>query len=130
MNPVCSSTTVEICTVNRSDSGNRTAACTSSKENVQYKKMGILNSNQLSRIEYLDSSSTNLTVFSTGNAPKDLDVHNCYMAEALDPESESISRKRGINSASSTPPTRNLTPMTIMVVDTIDTVRSIRLLKI
>jgi hypothetical protein len=48
----------------------------------------------------------------------------------LDPESESISRKREINSASSTSPIRNLTPVTIMVVDTIGTVRSRRLLKI
>jgi hypothetical protein len=52
------------------------------------------------------------------------------MAEALDPESESISQKRGRNSASSTPLTRNLTPVTIMIVDTIGTVRSRRLLKI
>ncbi len=77
------------------DSGNRTPACTNSKENVQYKKLGILNSNQLSGIENLDSSSTNLTVFSTGNAPKNLHVHNCYMTEALEPESESINRKKG-----------------------------------
>jgi hypothetical protein len=52
------------------------------------------------------------------------------MAEALDPEAESISRKKEINSASSTSPIRNLTPVTIMVVDTIGTVRSRRLLKI
>jgi hypothetical protein len=52
------------------------------------------------------------------------------MAEALDPESESIIRKRGRSSASSTPPTRNLTPVTIMVIDTIGTVKSRRLLKI
>jgi hypothetical protein len=52
------------------------------------------------------------------------------MAETVDPKSESISRKRGRNSASSTPPTSNLTPVTIMVVDTIDAVKSRRLLKI
>jgi hypothetical protein len=52
------------------DSGNRTAACTNSKENVQYKKLGILDSNQLSRIEYLDSSSNNPMVFSTGRTQK------------------------------------------------------------
>ncbi len=115
-------TNPKICTANCTDSGNCTAACTNSKENVQYKKLGILNSNQLSRIEYLDSSSTNPTALSTGNAPKNLHVHDCYMAEALDHESESISRKRGRNSASSTPPTRNLTPVTILVVDTIGTV--------
>ncbi len=68
----------------RTDSGNRTAACTNSKENVQYKKLGILNSNQLSGIENLDSSSPNPTVFFTGNAPKNLHVNNCYMAETID----------------------------------------------
>ena len=52
------------------------------------------------------------------------------MAEALEPESEPISRKKEINSASSTSPTRNLTPVTIMVADNIGTVRSRRLLKI
>ncbi len=57
--------------------------------------MGILNSNQLSEIEILDSSSTNPTVFSTGNTPKNLHVHNCYMAEALEPEPEPINRKKG-----------------------------------
>ncbi len=75
--------------------------------------MGILNSNQLSGIENLDSSSTNPTVFSNGNAPKNLHVHIFYMAEALEPESEPISRKKEINSDSSTPPIRNLTPVTI-----------------
>ena len=86
---------VEIRTDDCTDSGNFTAACTNSKENVQYKKLGILNSNQLFGIENLDSSSTNPTVFSTGNASKNLHVHNCYMVESLDPESESISRKKG-----------------------------------
>ena len=75
----------------------------------------------MSGIENLDSSSTNPTVFSTGNAPKNLHVHNFYMAEALEPESEPISRKKEINSDSSTPPIRNLTPVTIMVADTIVT---------
>ncbi len=64
--------------------GNCTAACTNSKENLQYKKLGILNSNQLSGIENLDSSSTNPTVFFTGNAPKNLHENNCYMAESVD----------------------------------------------
>ena len=84
----------------------------------------------MSGIENLDSSSTNLTVFFTGNAPQKLHVHNCYMAEALEPESEPISRKKEINSTSSTSPIKNLTPVTIMVVDTIGTVRSRRLLKV
>ncbi len=121
---------VEICTDDCTDSENCTAACTNLKENVQYKELGILNSNQLFGIQNLDSSSTNPTVFSTGNAPKNLHVHTCYMAEALEPESESISRKKEINSASSTSPTRNLTPVTIMVADTIVTVWSRWLLKI
>jgi hypothetical protein len=47
------------------------------------------------------------------------------MAEALEPESEPISRKKEINSGSSTPPIRNLTPVTIMVADTIGTVVTI-----
>ncbi len=38
-------------------------------------KLRILNSNQLSGIENLDSSSTNPTVFFTGNAPKNLHVN-------------------------------------------------------
>ena len=75
---------MEIRTDDCTDSGYRTAACTNSKENVQYKKLGILNSNQLSGIENLVSSSTNPTVFFTGNAPKNLPVNNCYMSETVD----------------------------------------------
>jgi hypothetical protein len=52
------------------------------------------------------------------------------MAEALEPEPGPINIKKEINSASSTSPTRNLTPVTIMIADTIGTVRSRRLLKI
>ncbi len=113
---------MEIRTHNRTDLEYRTATNCTTLANL-----GLLDSNQLSQIE---SFSSKPTVLSTGNAPKNLHAHNCYMAEALDPESESISRKRVRNSASSTPPTRNLTPVTIMVVDTIGTVRSRRLLKI
>jgi hypothetical protein len=43
------------------------------------------------------------------------------MAEALEPESEPISRRKEINSDSITPPITNLTPVTIMVADTIVT---------
>jgi len=46
------------------------------------------------------------------------------MAEALDPKSESNSRKRGENSVSNTISNKNLTPVTIMVVDTISAVKS------
>jgi hypothetical protein len=47
------------------------------------------------------------------------------MAEALEPESEPISRKKEINSDSSTPPIRNSTSVTILVADTIGTVVTI-----
>ena len=109
---------MEIRTDSRTDLGKRTVTDCTTLENL-----GLLNSNQLSQIE---SSSTEPTVFSTGNAPKNLHVHNCYMAEALEPEPEPINRKKEINSASSTPPIRNLTPVIIMVADTIGTVRSRR----
>ncbi len=113
---------MEIHTDDCTDLGNRTVTdCTT------LAKLGLLNSNQLSQTE---SFITKPTAFSTGNAPKNLHVHNCYMAEALEPDPETIHRKKEINSASSTPPIRNLTPVTIMVADTIGTVRSRRLLKI
>ncbi len=48
------------------------------------KKLGMLNRNQLSGIENLDSSSTNPTIFFTGNTPTNLHVNNCYMAETVD----------------------------------------------
>ena len=105
----------------RIDLGNRTATdCTI------LGKLGLQNSNQLSQIELF---STEPTVFSTGNASENLHVHDCYMAETLEPESEPTSSKKETNSASSTSLTRNLTPVTIMVADTIGTVRSRRLLK-
>ncbi len=113
---------MEICTDNRTDLGYRTATNCTTLENL-----GLLDSNQLSQIELF---STTPTVFSNGNASKKLHIHNCCMAETLDPKSESISRKRGRNGAFSTPPTRNLTPVTIMIVDTISAVKSRRLLKI
>ncbi len=113
---------VEICTDNHTDLGYCVATnCTT------FGNLGLLNSNQLSQIEH---SNTTSTVLSTGKALKNLHVHNCYMAETLDPKSESISRKGGRNSASSTPPTRNLTQVTIMVIDIIGAVKSRRLLTI
>ena len=113
---------MEIRIDDRTDLGNRTVTdCTT------LGKLGLQDSNQLPQIE---SFSTEPTVFSTGNAPKNLHVHDCYMAGALEPESEPISSKKETNSASSISPTRNLTPVTIMVVDTIGTVRSRRLLKV
>ena len=120
-------------------------ACTSSKENIKYKKLGLLNSNQLSRIQYLDSSSINSTAIPTGNTPTNLHVHSCYMAQysdttsestsrkrhrILDPQCDPISSKRGRHGVYDTPSNENLTPVTIMVVDTIGTVKSRRLLKV
>jgi len=96
--------------------GYRTASCTT------LGSLGLLNSNQLSRIKNSDSSTTP-TVFSTGNAPKNIVTRSCYMAETLDPKSESNSRKRGENSVSNTLSNKNLTPVTIMVVDTIGAVK-------
>ena len=75
--------------------GYRIASCTT------LGSLGLLDSNQLSRIKNSDSS-TSPTVFSTGNAPKNMVTHSCYMAEALDPKSESNSRKMGGNSVSYT----------------------------
>ncbi len=103
--------------------GYRTANCTT------LGSLGLLNSNQLSQIENSDSSTTS-TVFSTGNVPKNIVPHSCYMAETLDPKSESNSRKRGENSVSNTHSNKNLTPFTIMVVYIIGAVKSRQLLKI
>jgi hypothetical protein len=76
----------------------------------------------LSGIENLDSSPVLILLyFSLGTHPKIYMYIIFYMAEALEPESEPISRKKEINSDSSTPPIRNLTPVTIMVADTIVT---------
>jgi hypothetical protein len=84
--------------------GYRIASCTT------LGSLGLLDSNQLSRIKNSDSSTTT-TVFSTGNAPKNMVTHSCYMAEAFDPKSESNSRKRGENIVSNTLSNKNLTPV-------------------
>ena len=82
---------MEIRIDDRIDLGNRTVTdCTT------LGKLGLQDCNQLSQIE---SFSTEPTVFSTGNAPKNLHVHDCYMAEALEPESEPINSKKETNSA-------------------------------
>ncbi len=80
----------------------------------------------MSQIEY---STTTSPVLSTGNAPKKLHVHFCCMAEALDPKSESISRKRG-EIVLPALLQLGILPVTIMVVDTIGAVKSRKLLKI
>jgi hypothetical protein len=117
---------VETCT----DLGYRTALGYCTANCTTLGKLGLLNSNQLSRIEYSDYSSTTPTVISTGNAPKHIVIPSCYMAETLDPKSDSNSSKGGKNSVSNTLSIMNLTPVTIMVVDTIGAVKSRRLLKI
>jgi hypothetical protein len=83
----------------------------------------------MSRIRYSDSRTTS-TVFSTGNAPKNLVTHSCYMAETVDPKPDSGSRTGRKNSAFNTLSNKNLMPVTIMVVNTIGTVKSRQLLKI
>ena len=53
------------------------------------------NNNQLSRIEYSDDYSTTSTIFSTGNTPKNIVTHSCYMAETVDPNLRVIAEKGG-----------------------------------
>ena len=106
----------------------------------------------MSEIEYLDTTSTNTTVFSTGNAPKNLHKnnklelknmnlvsrskwlqdHSCYMTDAMNTNSmqNSKKRKRGEENLDNLSSKRNLTPVTIMVVDTIGTIKSRKLLKV
>ncbi len=56
---------------------NCTASCTD-LGSIQYEKLGILTSKQLSRITNSDFSGTNSSTFSTGNAAKDLIIDQCY----------------------------------------------------
>jgi hypothetical protein len=104
---------VEICTANCSDSGHCTAACTNSKENVQYKKLGILNSNQLSRNEFLDSSSTNPTVFSIGNAPNSIHNARHILTDEVYTNLEKSNAKKAIGIKSNKYAQKYLTPVTI-----------------
>jgi hypothetical protein len=60
-----------------------TADCTD-LGSVQYENSGILTSKQLSRITNSDFNGTNSSMFSTGNAPKDLIIDQCYMADHID----------------------------------------------
>ena len=103
--------------------GNCTADCTD-LGSVQYKNLGILTSKQLSRIMNSDFNGTNSSMFSTGNAPKDLIINQCYMADHIDAKSNIDSKKGKRNSFPDSPQNRNLTPVTIMVVDSIGAVRS------
>ncbi len=74
--------------------GNCTADCTD-LGSVQYKNLGILTSKQLSRIMNSDFNGTNSSMFSTGNAPKDLIIDQCYMADHIDAKSKIDSKKKG-----------------------------------
>jgi hypothetical protein len=132
------STPVEICTGYRTVLGNHTANCAlenctsncTGLGSVLYKKIGIQTSKQLSRITNSDFNGTNFSTFSTGNAPKNLIMDQCYMADYIDAKSKIDSRKRKRNCISDSPQNRNLTPVTIMVADSIGAVRSRRLLKV
>jgi hypothetical protein len=67
----------------------------------------------------LDFNGTNSSTFSTGNAPKNLIIDQCYMADHIhiDAKSKIDSRKRKRNSIPDSPQNSNLTPVTIMVAD-------------
>jgi hypothetical protein len=77
-----------------------------------------------------DFNGTKSSKFSTGNAPKDLIIDQCYMADHTDAESKVDSKKRKRSSFPDSPQNRNLTPMTIMIADSIGAVRSRKLLKV
>jgi hypothetical protein len=98
--------------------------------NHTVQKIGILTSKQLCRITNSDFDGTNFSTFSTGNAPKNLNMDQCYKSDHIDAKSNIDNRKRKRNNISDSPHNRNLTPVTIMVADSIGTVGSRRLLKV
>jgi hypothetical protein len=63
-------------------------------ENVLYKNMKLLESRKLSEIEYLGTYDTNSTVFFSGNAPQNLHVDHCMMADTTHAESKQGLKKR------------------------------------
>jgi hypothetical protein len=69
-------------------------------------------------------------MFSTGNAPKDLIIDQCYMADHIDAKSMIDSKKRKRKSIPGSSRNRNLTPVTIMVAVSIGAVRSRKLMKV
>jgi hypothetical protein len=77
-----------------------------------------------------DFNGTNSSKFSTGNAPKDLTIDQCYMVDHIDAESKIDSKKRKRSSFPDSPQNRNLAPVTIMIADSIGAVRSSKLLKV
>jgi hypothetical protein len=90
----------------------------------------MLTSKELSRIMNSDFNGTNSLKFSTGNAPKDLTIDQCCMADHIDAESKIDSKKKKRSSFPDSPQNRNLTPVTIMIADSIGAVRSRKLLKV
>ncbi len=108
---------------------NCTSNCTD-LESVQYDNAEILTSKKLSRIMNSDFNGTNSLKFSTGNAPKNLIIGQCYMADHIDAKSKIDSKKRTRNSFPDNPQSRNITPVTIMIADSIGAVRSRKLLKV
>ncbi len=93
---------VETCTEYHTILGNRTTSCVLGKcisdctdlGSVQYKNLWILPSKQLSRITNSYLNSTYSSTFSTGNAPKDLIIDQCYMADHIDAKSKIDSKKK------------------------------------
>jgi hypothetical protein len=105
--------------------GNCTANCTG-LGSVLYEILGISTSKQTSRITNSDLNGTNSSSFSTGNAPKNLIIDQCYMADHIDAKSKIESRNRKRNSIPDSPQYGNSTPVTIMVADSTGAVRSRR----
>jgi len=110
--------------------GNCTATCTARK-NVLYENV-MRNRKQLSRITNSDLVSNCSAITSTGNAPKNTILDQCFMAESIDDNIavNSRKRKRDESKIDIPPSTKKLTPVTIMVTDTIGTVKSRKLLKV
>jgi hypothetical protein len=108
---------------------NCTSDCTG-LESVQYNKVEILTSKKLSRIMNSDFNGTNSSKISTGNAPQNLIIGQCYMADHIDAKSKIDNKKRKRNNFPDNPQNRNQTPVTIMIADSIGAVRSRKLLKV
>jgi hypothetical protein len=70
-----------------------------------------------------DFNGTNFSKLSTGNAPKNLIIDQCYMADHIDTESKNDSKKRKRDNFPEKSQNRNLTPVTIMIADSIGIVR-------
>jgi hypothetical protein len=77
---------------------------------VLYEILGIQTSKQMSRITNSDFNGTNSSSFSTGNAPKNLIIDQCYMADHIDAKSKIESRNRKRNSIPDSPQNGNSTP--------------------